>query len=206
MSPPSLIEHLTSKQLKVAMKTWHSLEWKHLLPSQARTAADPNVSAGSHGFESRAFTLSSQADPHIYNPTAAATTAESSSSHGLAAWTSPSPLSPPPHVLPCQCGHLTAERTAPVLLSPHHGLQRGRGRAGWDWGQARRERGRGGICAAPTKRRLLEHWQKHLSRPAFTHSPAVPGPDCLSYTLSRSLSLYLECVKLSDASFGNPHP
>lgn len=72
---PPPIEHLTSKQLKVALKTWHGLEWKHLLSSQARTAADPNVSAGSHGFESGAFPLSSQADPHIYNPAAAATAA-----------------------------------------------------------------------------------------------------------------------------------
>lgn len=69
------------------------------------------------------------------------------------------------------------------------------------------ERGEGSICAAPTKRWLLERWQKHLSSPAFTHSPAVRGPDSSSsFTPSLFLSeLSAVCVKLLDASFGNPN-
>lgn len=74
-------------------------------------------------------------------------------------------------------------------------------------------RGRGeGICAAPTKQWLLERWQKHLSSPDFTHSPAVRGADALHLPplllLTFSCLSHLSefpccCVKLLGTSFRN---
>lgn len=49
---------------------------------------------------------------------------------------------PHPRVVPCQCGHFTAERTAPVLLSPHHSPRTGGGRAEWDWEEERKRGGK----------------------------------------------------------------
>ncbi|KAK2817154.1 hypothetical protein Q5P01_025345 [Channa striata] len=110
----------------------------------------PHVSAGSQPSE-RALPLSSRADPHIYNP--APTAAETFSCLGPR----PGPLH---HLTP----PLSTSTTVPVvtgllrglLLScyPHITACREEGR---DKGMRGREgKGRGGICAAPTKRRLLE--------------------------------------------------
>lgn len=123
--PSPLIKDLTSKQLKVALQTWHTPERKHLLSSQAGPPRTPRLSWFPQLGE-RVLPLSSRTDPHIYN-------APSHRRRDLLkpwaqAWTSPSPHPlPRPRVAPCQCGHFTAERTAPVLLSPHHGLSRGKG-------------------------------------------------------------------------------
>lgn len=90
----------------------------------------PHVSAGSHSSEREPFPCPHALTPTFITPTPAA--AETSSSLWAQAWTSPSPHPlPRPRVVLCQCGHFTAERTAPVLLSPHHSLSRGReGRGG----------------------------------------------------------------------------
>lgn len=172
------------------LKTWPPSSWRLLCklgtpPSEnicfphRQDRHGPHVSAGSHSSEREPFPCPHALTPTFITPTPAA--AETSSSLWAQAWTSPSPHPlPRPRVVLCQCGHFTAERTAPVLLSPHHSLSRGReGRRGRrDEREGRHGgRGEGGICAAPTKRRLLERWQKHLSCPAFTHSPAVRGPD-----------------------------
>lgn len=141
------------------LKTWPPSSWRLLCklgtpPSEniclhrRQDRHGPHVSAGSHSSEREPFPVSSHADPHIYNP--------HPHCHWdllkpwAEAWTSPSPL-PHPHVVLCQCGHFTAERTAPVLLSPHHSLSRGR--EGWRGrrfkrGEAWRERGRRHLCCS----------------------------------------------------------
>lgn len=167
------------------LKTWPPSSWRlhcklgtppseNICFPHRQDRHGPHVSAGSHSPAREPFPC-----PHTLTPTfiTPPPLPLRPFKPWAQTWTSPS-LSPfpCPHVVLCQCGHFTAERTAPVLLAPHHSLSRGReGLGGWWWKME--GGGGGGICAAPTKRRLLERWQKHLSSPAFTHSPAVRGPD-----------------------------
>lgn len=184
--PAPLIKDLTSKQLKVALQTWHTPEWKHLLSSQAGLPRTPRLSWFPQPSE-RALPLSSRADPHIYNPTP--TAAETFSSLGPRACTSPSPHPLPcPHVALCQCGHLTAERTAPVLLSPHHSLSRGR--EGW---RDERGGGKGGGKASVLLPQSSDCWNadRSICHPLPSHTHLLSEGLTLSIFLLCSLSLSL---------------
>lgn len=98
----------------------------------------PRVSAGSHSSEREPFPCPQAMTPTFITPKPPLLPLRPPRALGAEAWTSPSPLPPCPHVVLRQCGHFTAERTAPVLLSLHHGLSRGR-RRGEEMREARAE-------------------------------------------------------------------
>lgn len=138
--PSPLIKDLTSKQLKVALQTWHTPERKHLLSSQAGPPRTPCLSWFPQPSE-RALPLSSHTDPHIYNHTPAAT--ETSLSLGRR----PGPLH---HLTP----PLSTCSTVPVwslycwedcsclVIPASEPVERKGGMEGWEGGQSWREGGR----------------------------------------------------------------
>lgn len=135
----------------------------------------------------RALPLSSHTDPHIYNPTPSA----AETSLRLWACASPSPY-PCPHAALSQCGHFTAVRTAPVLLSPHHGLSRGRER--WEGGERRHLR-----CCPQSG----DHWNpdRSICHALIPHTHLLSEGLTWSFQLCHSLPLSLAAP--SDATVGS---